>query len=221
MLQSSQMSRLQRNSTTASYPAARAVHLLAPYECCRTPFLILHVACLQDAGQQRRTIAQLALNLTHKLLKCDMGESDVLGIPDHHLSLAAATSHPKAPQSNPPPDSAFRVVQLEAAHSIMRMCKRGSIESRHAALTVLQQILVNRHGHVDTDTMQQGLITLGLMPLLFGIAQAPETSPEMTAMADACLASVHSDQNVWMAAFGAHCLAATLITMTLNEAPGH
>lgn len=186
-----------------------------------TPFLILHVAWLQDDGQQRRTIAQLALNLTHKLLKGAMGDSDALGAPDNRFSLAAATLHPKAAQSDPQPDAAVRVVHLDAAYSIMRMCKRGSIESRHAALTVLQQILVNRHGHVDTDSMQQGLISLGLMPLLFGIAQAPETSPEMQAMADACLASVHSDQNVWIASFGAHCLAASLITMTLNEAPGH
>ena len=215
------MSRLQKNSKTARYPAARAFHLLAPCECPRTPFLILHVACLQENGQQRRTIAQLALNLTHKLLKQDMGGSDALGTADNHFSLAAATSRPKAAQNATQSHSAFRVVHLDAAYSIMRMCKRGSIESRHAALTVLQQILVNRHGHVDTDTMQQGLITLGLMPLLFGIAQAPDTSPEMQAMADACLASVHSDQNVWVAAFGAHCLAASLITMTLNEAPGH
>ena len=180
-------------------------------------FLMLHVAWLQDDGQQLRTIAQLALNLVHKLLKGQMDESNGLNAPYNYSFLGAVTVHPKAAQSITQSESVFKVIHSDAAYSIMRMSKQGSLESRHAALAVLQQILVNRHGRESMDTLQQELISLGLMPLLFGIAQAPDSTAEMRAMADACLASVHSEQNGCMASFGTHCLLARLITITLNE----
>ena len=107
--------------------------------------------------------------------------------------------------------------QPVAAYSIMRMCKHGSLESRHGALAVLQQFLINKHGPQLTHPVQAELITLGLMPLLFGIAQAPHSTAEMRSMAVNCLASVHSDHNAIMAAFGNHCLMARLITVTLGE----
>ena len=168
-------------------------------------------AWLQDDGQQQRTIAQLVLNLVYKLLKGQMDEFDEPDAFYHYV-----TAHPKAAQSTRS-DPVCKVVHSGAFYSIMRMCKQGSLESRHNALAVLQQIMVNRHGHEDMDTMQQGLISLGLMPLLFGIAQAPDSTAEMRAMADACLASVHSEHNGCMASFGSHCLMARLITITLNE----
>ena len=180
-------------------------------------FLILHAANLQDDGQQHRTIAQLALNLVYKLLKGQLDESDGLDAPHNHSFLAAVTFHPKAAQGITYSDSVFKVIHADAAYSIMRMCKQGSLESRHAALAVLQQIMANKHGRKYMDAMQQGLISLGLMPLLFGIAQAPDSTAEMRAMADACLASVHSEHNGCMASFGTHCLMARLITITLNE----
>ena len=179
-------------------------------------FLMLHVAWLQDDGQQLRTIAQLALNLVHKLLKGQMDESNGPNAP-YFSFLGAVSVHSEAAQSITHSESVFRVIHSDAAYSIMRMSRQGSLESRHAALAVLQQIMVNRHGRESTDTVQQGLISLGLMPLLFGIAQAPDSTAEMRAMADACLASVHSEQNGCMASFGTHCLLARLITITLNE----
>ena len=180
-------------------------------------FPILHVAWLQDDGQQHRTIAQLALNLVYKLLKGQTDASDGLDAPYNHSKMAPVTSHPKTARGVTHSGPVFKVIYPDAAYSIMRMCKQGSLESRHAALAVLQQIMANKHGREYTDAVQQGLISLGLMPLLFGIAQAPDSTAEMRAMADACLASVHSEQNSCMASFGTHCLMARLITTTLNE----
>ena len=177
----------------------------------------MHVAWLQDDGLQHRTIAQLALNLVHKLLTGQTDDPDGADTPPNYSFLAAVTVQPKAAQSIAQTDPVFKVIHSDAGYSIMRMCKQGSLESRHAALAVIKLLLIHRHRPVHMDTMQQGLISLGLMPLLFGIASAPGTSDEMRAMADACLASVHSEQNSCMASFSTHCLMARLITVTLNE----
>lgn len=155
--------------------------------------------CLQDDGQQHRTIAQLALNLVYKLLKGQMDESDGPDAPYNHTFLQAITLHG------------------HAASSIMRMCKQGSLESRHAALTVLWLCLVHRQRPLYLYHMQEVFISLGLMPLLFGIAQAPDSTAEMRSMADECLAGVHSDLNSYMASFGTHCLIARLIALTFAE----
>ena len=154
---------------------------------------------VQDDSEQQQTIAQLAVNLIYKLLKGQRDESDGPDAPFNYSFLAAVSLHP------------------DAAYSILCMCKRGSIESRHGALAVLQLFMTNRHGPQFNTPMQENLITLGLMPLLFGIAQAPDSTAEMRSMAETCLASVHSDRNTAMAAFGSHCLVARLIAMTLSE----
>ena len=135
----------------------------------------------------------------YKLLKGQMDESDGPDAPYNYSFLVAV------------------VLQSDAAHSIIRMCKRGSLETRHAALAVLKQFMINRHGHEFIHSMQEGLISLGLVPLLFGIVQAPDSTAEMRVMADACLASVHSNHNAAMASYGTHCLMARLIAMSLSE----
>ena len=159
----------------------------------------LAYAWLQDDGHLQRTIAQLALNLVYKLLKGQMDESDGLDAPYNHSFLEGLILH------------------HSAGMSVIRMCKQGSLESRHAALAVIKLFLIHRQRPVHINAMQQGLISLGLMPLLFGIAQAPDSTAEMRAMADACLASVHSEQNSCMAAYGTHGLIAKLIAISLLE----
>ena len=169
--------------------------------------VIVHALCsstcmlpwLQDHGVQQRTIAQLALNLVYKLLQGQLDESDGLDAPFNHSFLEGLILH------------------RQAGMSVMRMYKQGTAESRPLALAVLKLFLIHKQRPVHLHTMQQGLISLGLMPLLFGIAQAPETSPEMKAMADACLASVHNEQNTCMAAFGTHGLIARLVARSLHE----
>ena len=156
-------------------------------------------AWLQDDGQSQRTIAQLALNLVYKLLRGQMDESDGLDAPYNHSFLEGLILH------------------QNAAMSVMCMCKHGSLEGRHAALAVVKLFLIHRQRPVHMVAMQQGLISLGLMPLLFGIAQAPDSTAEMRAMADACLASVHSEHNSCMAAYGTCGLLAKLIAISLHE----
>lgn len=157
------------------------------------------VAWLQSDGQQNRTIAQLALNLVYKLLKGQMDQSDGPDAPYNYSFLLAIG------------------LQTNAAHSIIRMCKRGSLGTRHAALAVLKQCMINRHGQDFIHTMQERLISLGLMPLLFGIVQAPESTVEMRTMADACLGSLHSNHNAAMASYGTNCLMARLIALSVSE----
>ena len=150
-------------------------------------------------GSPQRTIAQLALTLVYKLLKGQMDESDGLDAPYNHSLLEGLLLH------------------RSAGISVIRMYKQGSLEIRHAALSVIKLWLIHRHRPVHMDTMQQRLISLGLIPLLFGIAQAPGSSAEMRAMADACLASVHSQHNSCMGSYGTHGLLASIISITLHE----
>lgn len=159
----------------------------------------MHVAWLQDHGAQQRTIAQLALNLVYELLQGQMDESDGLDAPFNHSFLEGLILH------------------RHAARSVMRMYKQGTPESRPVALAVLKLFLIHRQRPVHLHSMQQGLISLGLMPLLFEIAQATDSTPEMRATADACLASVHSEQNSCMAAYGTHGAIARLIATSLYE----
>ena len=135
----------------------------------------------------------------HKLLQGQMDESDGLDAPFNHSFLEGLILH------------------RNAAMSVMRMYKQGTTESRPLALAVIKLFLIHRQRPVHLHSMQQGLISLGLMPMLFEIAQAPDSTPEIQATADACLASVHSDQNVWVAAFGTHGLIARLIAINLRE----
>lgn len=154
---------------------------------------------MQEDSNQLQTIAQLALNLIFKLLKGQSDESDGPDAPYNFTFLAAVS------------------LDADAAYSILCMCRHGSIESRHGALAVLQLLMTNRHGSQLTNPMQENFISLGLMPLLFGIAQDPASTAEMRSVAKTCLASVHSDHNTMMAAFGSHCLMTRLITMSLRE----
>ena len=162
-------------------------------------FHICHIAWLQDDGQLQRTIALLALSLVYKLLKGQMDEFLELGPCYTHSLLEGLILH------------------RNAGMSVIYMCKHGSLDERSAAFLVLKLFLIHRQRPVYIVAMQQGLISLGLMPLLFGIAQAPDSTAEERAMADACLASVHSEHNSCMAAYGTCGLVAKLIAISLHE----
>ncbi len=159
---------------------------------------MLNAVFVQTDSQQHQTIAQLAMNLVYKLLKGHMDGSDGPDAPYNSSCYAGVSLDP------------------ESAHSIIRMCRYGSVESRHGALAVLQQILTCKAGQLMTS-VQTLLISLGVMPMLFGIVQAPESTAEMRTMATTCLAGIHSDQNVYMATIGTHCLIARLIAISLSE----
>ena len=155
---------------------------------------------MQSDGQQQQESAQLALTLVHKLLKGQMDGSDGPDAPYNGSFYSALTGN------------------AQSVHCIIRMCRQGSIESRHGALAVLQQILKCAAGQSQKNNpVQTTMISLGVMPMLFEVVKAPDSTAEMRRMAEVCLASVHSDNNFVMAAFGTHCLIARLLAISLSE----
>ncbi len=155
---------------------------------------------MQNDGQQQQESAQLALNLVFKLLKGQMDGSDGPDAPYNASFYSAVTSNPAA------------------MDSIIRMCRRGSTESRHGALAVLQQIMTCSARNPQSEyPVQIVMITMGVMPMLFEVVKSPDSTADMRKMALLCLASLHGENNSFIAAYGTHNVIAKLITLSLGE----
>ena len=156
---------------------------------------------LQSDGQQQRTIAQLACNLTHSLLQGQVDGSDG-------------------------PDAAYKsdfVLQLAASvnglYSLLLMCKNGRLEIRHGALAVVQLFLKPKAWHDFATALKWHLASAGAIPTLFDIATDPRSAIEMRSMATTCLEQFRGDvqANTRQACFGAHPVAALLIGWSLQD----
>jgi len=155
---------------------------------------------MQNDGQQQQESAQLALNLVFKLLKGQMDGSDGPDAPYNASFYSAVTSNPAA------------------MDSIIRMCRRGSTESRHGALAVLQQIMTCSARNPQSEyPVQIVMITMGVMPMLFEVVKSPDSTADMRKMALVCLAGLHGENNSFIAAYGTHNVIAKLITLSLGE----
>lgn len=150
---------------------------------------------LQDDSEQRRTVAQFALNLVHKLLQAQLDGSD-------GLDAAYNTDFLKSLSTNP----AF-------VNGLLHMCKQGSVESRHGALTVLQHFLVPKIWHQVSADMRWQLISLGVTPMLIEITTSKESTAEMCKLAELSLQGFQGDveSNRLIAAFGMHPLSARMV----------
>lgn len=104
-------------------------------------------------------------------------------------------------------------------NSLLYMCKQGSLESRHGALTVLQHFLVPKIWQQVSTNMRFQLITLGVLPMLLEVANSPAATAEMRVLADTCLQGFQGDElcNNLIGAFGMRPLVARLIGESVRD----
>lgn len=159
---------------------------------------------LQSDSEQQRTVAQFASNLVHRLLTSQLDGSDGLDAP-YNASFLVNLSN-----------------STDFVNSLLYMCKQGPLESRHGALTVLQQFLVPGIWHQVSAYMRWQLISLGAMPMLIDIATNPRSTSEMRTLAETSLQCFQGDAaaNDLIAAFGMQPLISRLVCTSWRESRG-
>ena len=141
-------------------------------------------------------MAQAAINLIYKLMKGQRDGSDGLDA-RHNIQFFTAVGMNELIQP-----------------SIVNMCKRGTTESRHGALAALRLILsgcaYHKVNEMQSNELQISMISHGLVPMLFEILIAPDSTAEMRKMAQGCVDSIDVQHNTFAAKLGRHCLLAKL-----------
>lgn len=158
---------------------------------------------LQSDTEQQRTVAQFAVSLVHNLMKSQLDGSDGLDAArnvDFFVELSRFT---------------------QFVQGLLNMCKQGSLESRHGALTVLHLFL----GQIwlrESEAMRWQLTSLGVVPMLFEIATSRKSTAEMQRLAESCLQGFQGDEisNHVMGQFGMHGLMRRLIGEAVSESIG-
>lgn len=156
---------------------------------------------MQSDTFQQQQMAQLSNYLIHRLLQSQRDGSDGLDA-RHNTKFFTAIS---------------MIEEVQAG--LINMCKHGSTESRHGALAALQLIMSGCVYHeldpVQSAELQILLISHGLVPMLFDIMIAPNSTAEMRKMAEACALSIDGEHSDFAAKLGRHWMLAKLTADSL------
>lgn len=149
---------------------------------------------------QQRTVAQSALKLVHMLFEGQLDGSD-------------------GPDAAHNTDFLGQLYNMTFTTSLLHMCKQGSTESQHCALTVLHRILATKLWHQASEPVRYQLIHVGLLPMLLEVVTSPRSAAETRRLAEVCLQSFQGDEasSYLISACGMRPLLVSLIGQSLQE----